>query len=65
MPEALAAAARLESGVLVEGRAGLLGLGQAETAGRDAVDAERREQLAELSHLALVVAGDDDAVDRA
>ncbi len=36
------------------------GSGRPRLARRDAFDAERREQLGELSHLALVVARDDD-----
>ena len=52
----------LEFGVLGEGLAGLLRLGKAKAARRDARNAEGREQFGKLSHLALVVAGDDDPV---
>ncbi len=62
MPDRLAAAYGLELGILGEALAGLLRLGQSEARGRDAVDAERREQLGELSHLALVMARDDELV---
>ena len=47
----------LDPGVLDEGRAGFIRLGQAEIAGRHQVEIERGEQVAKLGELALVVGG--------
>ena len=57
MPAARGGGMRLDAGIFGEGGAGLLGLGQAELAGRDEVEAERRQQLLEFGELAGVVGG--------
>ncbi len=51
--------AGLELGVGDKAGAGLLGLGQVEFGGAEALDAERRDQSADFAQLALVVGGDD------
>jgi hypothetical protein len=51
--------ARLEVGIVGEGRADLLGLGQIELRRGQRLDAVRAEQLGDLAHLSLIVAGDD------
>ena len=48
-PEAVAAATRLQRGVRLEGRAGLLRLGQAELAGRDRPSARRARPARSIS----------------
>jgi hypothetical protein len=60
----MAAAKRLDVGVLLEGRAGLVGLRQAELLGRFRLDAERADQVGELAQLAGIVAGDDNRLVR-
>ena len=52
---------RLQSGILDEALAGLLRLRQPELARRHRLDAEWREQIGDLAHLAFIVAGDDEA----
>ena len=51
--------ARLQIGIVDEGGADLVGLGQIELGRRDRLDAVGAEQFADLAHLAFVVAGDD------
>ena len=58
--DALRRGLRLDAGVVAEARAGFLGLGQAELAGRDGIDAVGREQLAHLAQLAGIVGRDDE-----
>ena len=59
-PVALAAAKRLDVGVFLEGRAGLVRFGQAEFLRRLRLEAERRHQVGEFAQLALIVARHDD-----
>ena len=56
--------ARLEIGIVHEGDAGLLGLGQVELGGRDRLDPVGAEQVANLAHLAFIVTGDDQPAGR-
>jgi hypothetical protein len=49
----------LEFGVGLEGRAGFFRLGQVEVAGGDHLEPVGRQQILDLAHLALIVAGDD------
>ena len=51
---------RLDAGVVAEARAGFFGLGEAELAGRDGLDAVGREQLPHLAQLAGIVGRDDE-----
>src|SRR5579863_6656132 len=50
----------LEHGIIAEGRAGLLGLGKAEGAGADRLDAEGPQQFVDLTQLARIVGGDNE-----
>jgi hypothetical protein len=50
---------RLQRGIGLERRAGLLGLGEAELGGAQHLDPKRRKQGGDLDQLAGVVAGDD------
>src|SRR3546814_3458312 len=50
--------ARLQLGIGDEARSRLGRLGKAKRAGRHRFDAERSKEVADLAHLALVVAGD-------
>ncbi len=60
-PAALGRGQRLDLGIGRERGAGLLGLGQAQVGRRDHREPERPDQLADLAHLAGVVARDDEA----
>ena len=51
-PRQVGAGAGLQFGIVDEGDAGFLGLGQVELGGADALDPERREQVADLAQLA-------------
>ena len=51
--------ARLQIGIVDEGGADLVGLGQVELGRRDRLDAIGAEQVGDLAHLARIVAGDD------
>ena len=61
MPEARAAASRLQRGVVAERDAGLLRLDEAERGRADGLDAVGPEEFADLAQLAGVVGRRDDA----
>ncbi len=60
-PEAFAAATAFSRALPVKARLGLIRLRQAELARRHDLDAVGRNEIGDLAHLALVVAGDDEA----
>ena len=61
-PRGLGRGMGLDPRVFDKGRAGLFGFGQAEFAGRDQIETERFEQLAEFTELAGIMRGDDQPV---
>ena len=61
-PREVGRLARLQIGIVGEGVADLLGLGQAELLGADAGDAERLDQRGDLAQLARIVGRDDQLV---
>jgi hypothetical protein len=64
-PRSLRGGARLQHSVIVEGRAGLLGLLEAERPSAEQRQVERPQQFVELAQFATVVGGDDQAARKA